>query len=132
MAIVDVVRRYERVLLDIALHDHQILVNDGRTANAPFIIRIIEPARIQAAEILLPQQLAIGVVTIETLRTKKCHHVLPVGCRCCRGLTGFRMSLGLRNSFVRDFLPDDLAGALVETINTPAVFDTSGEGSTSP
>ena len=66
-------RREERVALDVALHDHHVLVDDRRAADAPLVVRIEEPAGVQDAEIFLPEQLAVEVVTRKDLpiRTRR-------------------------------------------------------------
>ena len=100
--------------------DHALTIGHGRSGAER--IRFVRRFLLRVSDAGLPEQFAVGVVSVEALRTKKCHHMLTVGGRRRRGLTGFRMPLGLRNSFVRDSLPDDLAGAFVEAIDTPAMF----------
>src|SRR6185295_20022476 len=101
MAVIDVVGGYERVFLNVALHDHQILVDNWRTGRAPFVIRIVEPPGIQRTEVLLPEQFAVEIVGVEAFRTEKRHDVFSVGNRRRRGLAGLRMTLGLWDAFMR-------------------------------
>src|SRR4029079_690030 len=63
-------RRDERSALDVALHDDEVLVDDGRAPDAPLVVGIEEPARVEHAEVLLPQQLSVEVVRVQTLRAE--------------------------------------------------------------
>src|SRR5262249_12697055 len=115
-------RRDEGVALDVALHDHEILVDDRRAADAPLVIGIEEPAGVEHAEILLPQELSVEVVRIQPLRTERHDHLLAVGDRCRRRLARFRMPLRLRDAFVGDFVPDDLSARFVDRDEMPGVL----------
>ena len=57
-------RRQERSLLLVALHDHQVLIEDGRTGRTPLVVRQIVGAHIEPAEIALPQRLAVEIVGV--------------------------------------------------------------------
>ena len=46
----------ERALLDVALHDHEVLPQDRRAGDAPLVVGVVEPAGVQHAEVALPQR----------------------------------------------------------------------------
>src|SRR5262249_10463279 len=112
----------ERVLLDVALNDDEILPDDRRAADAPLVVGVVEPAGVQEAKVFLPQQLAVHVVRIEAFRSKRDDDAASIGHRRRRRLTRFRVALRLRNSLVSDTLPEDLARTLVERDQLPGML----------
>src|SRR5207244_12058488 len=54
----------ERVLLDVTLGDDEVLPDDRRAADAPFVVRVVEPAGIQDAEVARPEQCAVDIVGV--------------------------------------------------------------------
>ncbi len=110
------------------LHDHQVLVDDGRAGGAPLVVGVVEPAGVHAPEVLLPPQGAFHVVGVEPLGAEVRDHDLPVGDRGARRLARLGMALRLRHAFVRHALPADAAGLLVDGQQAPGMRRHVGRG----
>ena len=122
-------RDQERVLLLVALHDHQVLVEDRRAGRAPLVARVVVGADVEAPEVALPLEVAREVVGVEPLRPEEGDHVAPVGRRRRVRVGGLDVPLLLRHSRVGGALPLDLAAALVEAQHLPLVLrDVLGSG----
>ena len=48
-------RQHERFVLRVALHDHQVLVDDRRARRAPLVLRQVVGAGVEHAEVHLPR-----------------------------------------------------------------------------
>ena len=127
-AVLQAVGGDEGVLLAVDLHDHQVLVDDGRAGGAPLVVGVVEPARVHAPEVLLPSQGAVHVVGVEPLGAEVRDHHLAVGDRRARGLAGLGMALRLRHAFVRHALPAHAAGLLVDGQQAPGMRRHVGRG----
>src|SRR4029079_19707223 len=120
-------RGEERAALNVALHDHHVLVDDRRAADAPLVVGIEEPAGVEDPEVLLPELLAFEVERVEPLRTERHDDVPAVGDRRRRCLARLGVPLRLRDAFGRDAVPDDLARSLVERDEMPGVLRGVGD-----
>jgi len=109
-SVLQTVSRNKRVLLNIGLNDYQVTINDRRAAVFPLIIRIVEPTGVEHSDILFPEQLAVEVVGIKTMRPEKSDEIFSVRYGSRIGMGRFRMSLDLWQTFVGDALPKNLAG----------------------
>jgi hypothetical protein len=69
----------ERALLDVDLDDDDAVVQDRRAARLPLRRRIAEPAGVEDAQVLLPQQLALEIVGVEALGAEERDQPLAVG-----------------------------------------------------
>ena len=54
-------------LLPVHLHDHRILVDDGRAGRAPLVVGVVEPAGVDRAQVALPEELPRHVVGVQAL-----------------------------------------------------------------
>src|SRR5437660_624066 len=103
-AVFKAVGRDERILAQIALQDHPVLVNDRRTAETPFVLGEHNEAGIERAQVALPQELAFKVVTIESFRAETSDHVPAVRRRGAVGLAPLEMPLELWHALKRGAL----------------------------
>src|SRR5215212_2897293 len=95
LARLQVVGGDERTLLYVGLYDDEVLVDDGRAAVLPLIIRVVEPAGVEHAEVLLPEELARQVVVVETFGAEEHEEVLAVGRGGRGGVRRLRVALDL-------------------------------------
>src|SRR5262249_40443778 len=111
----------EAAFLDVALDDHAVAVDDRRTAELPLRGWDEEEAGIEDAELLLPEEIPIGVVAVKPLRAEEGHDVLSIGGDGAVRVRGLRMALDLRHAGARRPFPENLAGALIEAVDLPAI-----------
>src|SRR5262245_29624550 len=109
------------VFLHIALQKDLVFENDRRASEFPLGGRDHVESGIQHAEVLLPEQFALHVIAVESLRPEHCHHALSIGRRRGTGMGRLRVALDFWNPGVCSLLPDDLARLLVQTVNHPLV-----------
>ena len=120
-AVLETQRDQEGVLLLVALHDDEVLVQDRRAGGAPLVVRRIVGADVEAPEVPLPLQRAAEVVGVETLRAEERDHVAAVRGRRRVGVGGLDVPLLARHSLVGRALPQDLAAPLVQAQDVPAM-----------
>src|SRR5439155_20376557 len=106
--VLEIVRGDERILLFVALHDNQVLVQNRRAARAPFKIGIVEKPGIDQAQILFPEKLAVEVVCVEALGSKERDDDAAIGSRSRGGMASGDMSLGFRYTCTGCSFPQDL------------------------
>src|SRR5262245_3392539 len=114
--------RNERILLDVALHDHAILVNDRRATDSPLVVRIVKPAGTQFPKILLPKEVALEIVGVEPFGAKECHYRCPVRGWSRRRLARLWVAFRFRDSFMCYFVPNNIPALGVDCIELPSVF----------
>ena len=73
----------------------------------------------QFAEIVLPDQMPVHVVTVQTFRAKKRDDILAVGRRGAVGMRGLEMPLDFGFADMRIFGPQDVAGIELQANNLP-------------
>ena len=117
----DVRGHHERLVLRVALHDHQVLVDDGRARGAPLVLRQIVGAGVEDAEVLRPDLLAVHVEGVEPLRPEERDDVAAIGEG--RGVRVGRLDVALllRHAFVGDFGPRRLAARAIERDDDPSL-----------
>ncbi len=121
-------RPEERPLLNIRLDDHDVVVKDGRAPGFPLRRRVGEPAGVEHAEVLLPEQLALEVVGVEPFRPEKGDQAFAVGGERGVRVRGLRVALDLRNRLEDRLLPVHRAGLLVEAVDAPLVLGVVQDG----
>src|SRR4029079_12499916 len=95
-AVGEVVGGNEGVLgADVALDDDEVVEEDRRAAEAPFVVRVEEPAGAELAELLLPEQLAVDGVAVKPFRAEAGDDVLAVGGGGGVGVAGLHVPLDL-------------------------------------
>src|SRR5215510_12832234 len=109
------------VFLHIALQKDLVFENDWGTSEFPLGGRDHVESRVKHAEVLLPEQLSLHVITVEALRTEHCHHALSIGRWRGTGMGRFRVAFDFWNPGVGDLLPEYLARLLVQAVNHPLV-----------
>ena len=123
----DVERREERAALDVALHDHHVLPDDRRAADAPLVVGVEEPAGVEDAEVLLPEQLAVEVVGVKPLRAERHDHARAVGHRRRRRLARLRDGAWSSACPRTRPCPTPPCRCLVERDETPGVLRRVGD-----
>src|SRR6185295_15744255 len=118
-AVLEVESSDKRILLNVTLDDNQALVDGGRTRIAPGQFRLTRVTGIEYAEILLPEKLAVHVITIESFGTECGHNDTSISCRRRVCLSGLDVPFDLRHPLIGSLRPDNLAGALTETVHEP-------------
>src|SRR5262249_40036771 len=103
----------------IALDVDSSVVQYRRAGISPFQRRGIIRPDVQHAKVLRPEQLAAQIVAVQALRSKERDQ--PFTIHSDRGIRigGLGMSLRLRHPGMLGPLPEDLPGALVQTIDIP-------------
>ena len=120
-SVLDTERRDERPLEHVALHQHFVLVDDGRAGELPLRVRDHEERRVEHSQVLLPQQRAIEIEAVEPLRSEERHEVAPVGGQRGVRVRGLGMALDLRHAGVDRLLPEHPARGRVECVDDPPV-----------
>ena len=128
----EVVGGDKRILLKVGLHDHHVLVDDWRAAVFPLVVRIVEPAGVEHAEILFPQKFSVQVVCVETVRAEIYDQILSIGDGGGIGMRRFGMTFHFRHAFKSNSFPEDLARRFIDGVNLPGVFRIVFTGATSP
>jgi hypothetical protein len=117
-----VVSGNKRILLNVGLHNHHVLVDDWRTAVFPLVIRIIEPTGIKHAEVLFPLEFSVQVVCVETVRAEIYNQIFSVGDRCGIGVRRLGMPLHFGHAFESNLLPQDFPCRFIDRVNLPGMF----------
>jgi hypothetical protein len=86
------------------------------------IVRVVEPAGVEHARVLFPEQLAVQVVTIETFRAEQRDDMFAVNCGSGGGVRRLRMAFNFGHAFVSRALPENFARLLVEAIDFPGML----------
>src|ERR1039457_1297137 len=132
LAALRIQRGEEGSLLLIALDNHKILVEDGRTGRAPLELgRIVSPD-VEPAEVTLPQPMAGEVVGIQALRPEECNDDAAIGRRGGVRISGLDVALFFGNALVRGSLPEDPARGAVQAQHVPLVHREIVRGSALP
>ena len=105
----------ERVALVIPVDDDRVSVHDRRGTFAELV------ACAHVAEVLVPDQLAVLVQTVQPARAEEGPHVLAVGDRRGRGLAGGDMARLVRYLFTDDALPNLLARVAIDGLDDETV-----------
>src|SRR5581483_10636427 len=114
-------RDQKRTLLLIALHDDHVLIEDGRTGRAPFVILQVVCARVDAAEVAFPERLSLEIVRVDALRAEVSNHHAAVGRRRRVRVGGFHVALLFGRAFVGGLLPEQLAGVALKAEDAPTL-----------
>src|SRR5262249_6337733 len=86
------------------------------------IVGIVEPAGVEHAQTLLPEELAIAVVAVKAFRAERGEDMAAVGRRRRVGVAALRVAFDLGHARAGRLFPDDLAAALVYTVDPPGVL----------
>ncbi len=121
VARVDIEGGDERALLLIRLHDHHVLPDDRRTGGTPLIGVVVGGARIQGAEVAVPEHVPAKVVAEQVAGGDQHHDVLAVGRRRCRRVAVLRVALHLRIAARHLPHPDHPAASTIDRVDEPRV-----------
>jgi hypothetical protein len=109
----------ERLVLRIALHDREVLVDDRRAGRAPLVLGQVVRADVEDAQVFLPDLTPVHVERVEPLRSEGGHDVASVGDGAGVGVGRFDVTLLTRLPFVRRARPDRLARSPIERHHHP-------------
>src|ERR1051326_5425823 len=119
LAIGESIHREKRVFLHIAQHDDFVLVNNGRTGEAPLRTWDDVITRIHWTQIFFPNQLSIRIETKEPFRTKNRDNSFSIGCGRRAAMARFGVTLGARSSFIARLVPKRFACRSVKRKQSP-------------
>ena len=103
------------------MKDHETVPDDRRARRTPFERRDVVGTEVQAAEIDLPEKIAVHVVGVDALRSERRDDDAAVGGGCRAGVRRLDVPLVDRLAFVRDAFPQNFSTVLVEGVDHPAV-----------
>src|SRR5207248_5515598 len=80
---------------------------------------VIGGRHVEGTQVLLPLQLAVERVAVETFGAEKRDHPFAIGRDGCVGVRRFRVAAGLGLTSMRGLAPENFTGLLIEAIEHP-------------
>src|SRR5690606_3390464 len=109
VAALEIERRDEGLILHVALDEDAIAKDHRRASEAPLHAAIVEEARVEEAEVALPERLPVDVVAVDAFRSEEGDDALAVRRRRRVRVARLRVTADLRHALVRDDLPSPFA-----------------------